>query len=154
MKVNVTVESIDINGEVMRSSTRALLEERACDYKVSYVERLSDSDKKTKTVMYITSGSLRIVRDGEIKSDFMYGEGLTHNSIYKTPYGDFPVSVITEKFSFFGNRMSLSQELFESFPGVSPSGNQINMNIEVLYQLILEGAEPMNMKVKLQVESI
>lgn len=153
MKVKVTVESTDASGEVIKSSNNALLEDRGKDYKISYVELLSeDTKEKTKTTMYVTSTSVRIIRDGEIKSDFMYAEGLTHNSLYQTPYGSLPVEVITRSFNFVGQKMTQSEGLFERYPGIINNTSAISMDIEIEYQMIMQGAEPMDLKVRICVE--
>lgn len=154
MKVRIEVESTDMSGEVIKTTNNAVLEERDKDYKLSYVEVLSDSGQKTKTIMYINPGSVRIIREGEIKSDFMYAEGLTHNSLYQTAYGNLPVSVVTKSFSFIGNKMSSSEDLFESFPGIINRTATVDMNIDISYSLAVEGTEPMDMRVKIKVSHI
>lgn len=153
MKVKVNIESTDESGEVIRTSTAAVLEERDNDYKITYVEALSDSGEKTKTTMYVTSTSVRIIRDGEIKSDFIYSEGLTHNSMYKTMYGEFPVSVVTRSFNFIGSKMTVGEDIFFNYVGVTTGReNAPSMKIDISYELFTEGAEPLAMRVSIRIE--
>lgn len=153
MKVNLVIESTAAGGDTIKSSTAAILEETENNYKVTYMEELSDSGQKAKTTMYITSTSLRIIREGEAVSDFIYAEGLEHNSVYRTMYGEFPLCVVTKSFHFIGNRMSGSEDLFCSYPGVRSRAAAIRMRIDIEYALILAGQEPLDMKVSININT-
>lgn len=152
MKVKIKVESTDCFGEIMRTETNAILEDREHDHKISYVENLSEDNIKTRTTIYISSSSMRIIRDGEIKSDLIFSNGLQHNTNYNTPFGSIPVCVETKRYDFVGRTGNVSDDMFAS-DVPNPFGKRISIDAYAEYSIITEGAEPMDMKVKLKVES-
>ena len=152
MKVKLEIESTDMDGSVMRTDTIAMMEFREKDYRLMYVEDLSGQGNKTKTTLHLTSGSLRILREGEINSDFMYADGLEHNTLYVTPYGDIPVTLVTEQFDFMGSQTEVAEDMFTQGIRVLPI--TFFMSYYVEYSLNIQGAEPMPMKVKVNVRPI
>lgn len=152
MKVRLEIESTDMEGSIMRTDTTALLERRENDYKLVYVEDLSGQGKKTRTTLLLTSGSIRILREGEVNSDFMYADGLEHNTVYVTPFGDIPVTLVTEQFDFMGSQMEIAEEI--PLPEIKSLPITFFMSYYVEYSLNMRGTEPMPMKVKVSVRPI
>ncbi|MGN0435284.1 MAG: DUF1934 family protein [Wujia sp.] len=152
MKVKLEIESTDMDGSVMRTDTIAMMELRDKDYRLMYVEDLSGQGNKTKTTLHLTSGSLRILREGEINSDFLYAEGLEHNTLYGTPYGKIPVTLVTEQFDFMGSSMEVAEDMFHASLKTLPL--TFFMSYYVEYSLNIQGAESMPMKVKVNVKPI
>ena len=100
MKVNIQFESISEDGEKIISNIFAVMEVRKFDFRLVYVEDLSGNGNMTKSTMFISPDGMRIIRKGELNTDFMYGKELTHNTTYKTPYGNVPVTIETKSFVF------------------------------------------------------
>lgn len=153
MKVKVYIESTDMDGEVSESVFNAVMEERQNDYKLSYVEDISGEGKTTRTTMYVSGSSLRIIRSGELVSDFIYSSGLEHNTTYQTPYGDIPVTIITDEYNFVGNSMSYGDDIFSG--GINPlkTGRSFTINADVKYAMQVQGAESMELGVKIKIEA-
>ena len=100
MKVNLEYESIDADGEKQLSKVAAIMEVRSDNYKLTFIEDLSGEGKTTRSTMYLSPENMRIIRKGELNTDFMFGPALVHNTNYATPYGNLPVTITTREFSF------------------------------------------------------
>ncbi len=100
MKVNIRFESISEEGEKTISNIFAVMEVRKYDFRLVYVEDLSGNGNMTKSTMVISPDGMRIIRTGELNTDFMYGKELTHNTTYGTPYGNMPVTIETKNYEF------------------------------------------------------
>lgn len=131
MKVNLHIESTDFDGEKSEVTCAAMLEKRQTDYKISYIEDISGEGKKTKSTIYIGENSIRIIRRGEVNSDFIFSKDLEHNTVYETLFGNFPVTIITKLYEI---------EKKES-----------NIKARIDYEMQLQGASPMRMSVKIHV---
>ena len=95
MKVNIEIESVDVSGEIIKTKNFAIMDVREFDFRLTYVEDLSGEGIKTRSTMFVSPEELRIIRKGELNTDFMYGKNVVHNTSYRTPYGAFPVTVTT-----------------------------------------------------------
>ncbi|MDD6401250.1 MAG: DUF1934 domain-containing protein [Lachnospiraceae bacterium] len=140
MKVNLRFESKDPNGDVIVSNFLAVMEIRKNNYKIVYMEDLSGEGISTKSTIMLARNELRLIRDGEIKADFLFGTNMVHNTAYKTVYGDIPVTLQTKDYSFDikGAKEKDSFELEKSYM----------VTAQVLYDLIIDGApQEMNMKI-------
>ncbi len=101
MKVNIELVTTDENGDVTRSKIFAVMENQGQQsYRLVYVEDLSGDKKMTRTTLMINPKNMRVSRRGEIVSDFIYEAGLVHNSMYRTSYGDIPVTIKTAGYEF------------------------------------------------------
>lgn len=132
MKVNIEFENTDHDGEVTRSTVFAIMEKRAHDYRFVYVEDLSGDGNMTRSTLIVSKHGLRIIRQGELNTDFMYEPRLVHNTTYATPYGKFPVSIETKEYSY------------------TEGGDNI-LSADVKYYLSMNGDEPLNMRIKIKV---
>ena len=145
MKVRVEFETTDETGEVSTSFHVALMEMTEQGMRLSYVEDVSGDGKKTRNTLLVSEKNLRVLRSGELQSDFMYGHDLQHNTVYQTPYGAFPVTVHTKRFS-------------HSAEGVDYEGKAINQIFRVLleldYTLTMGQDAPMYVQMKIQIASI
>lgn len=103
MRVNLVIESTDGEGTKSRSENTALMYKHNDGYRLTYSEDLSGEGEITKTTMYINSSELRIIRRGELTTDFIYSEAVTHNTAYETPFGNLPITLITEKYECIDN---------------------------------------------------
>ena len=145
MKVNLEYESIDADGEKQLSKVIAIMEIRPEDYKLTFVEDLSGEGKTTRSTMYLSPESMRIIRKGELNTDFMFGPALVHNTNYATPYGNLPVTITTKEFDFFASHPEIS------------GGNMLNggvlsldysLNVSTSYDIEMNGTKmPMSMRV-------
>lgn len=151
MKVKLYIESTDMEGEVIKTEHNAMLEEREHDYKLTYVEDISGEGKKTRTTMYICGSSMRIIRDGELVSDFIYANELEHNTSYITPFGEIPVTVITHDYSFVGNHVSYGDDIFSGVTNPLNSGKHFTIDAKADYSLIVHGTDPIIMSVKVRI---
>ena len=136
MKVNIQLESTDTDGAVSGSNISAVMQKRENDYRLVYVEDLSGDGKMTKSIMLLSDTGLRITRTGELRTDFMYGQSMTHHTSYETPYGRFPVTLETEDYDF------------------KLGGDEFIISAETGYRLIVGGQEPLFMRMKIRVTPI
>lgn len=168
MKVVVELKNVDENNDLTHSRVCALLEERDNNIKVTYVEDLSGDGRKTKTQMLISATSLRVTRRGELNSDFVYGDKMTHNTIYSTPFGEIPMTIVTKKFEFSLGHMGKSHTVvgnetatlwiepdhFEEIKFGEKLPNDFQMEINIDYDICVEGqsAMPMSLGMKIHKE--
>lgn len=137
MKVNLEIESVDISGEVIKTKNFAIMDIREFDFRLTYVEDLSGEGIKTRSTMFVSPEELRIIRKGELNTDFIYGKNMVHNTNYITPYGAFPVTVktLSYKYEFQG-------DLEDEDIGFA-------INVATDYTLQVGEDEPMKMSIKL-----
>lgn len=146
MKVNLEYESIDADGEKQISRVAAIMDVRMKDYKLSFVEDLSGDGKTTISTMYLSPDSMRIIRKGEVITDFMFGEALTHNTNYATPYGNLPVTISTNEFTFSVSHPDFRETIFAK-NGDAPCDFCISAYVS--YDILMNGVKmPMSMKVR------
>lgn len=136
MKVNIRFESTDTDGQVSVSDICAMMQKRENDYRFVYVEDLSGEGKMTKSTMLLSENSLRIIRKGELNTDFMYGKAMIHHTSYETPYGMFPVTLETENYEFMADN------------------EECIVCAEAGYKLVMDGQEPLFMHMKIYVTAV
>ncbi len=137
MKVNIEIESVDISGEVIKTKNFAIMDIREFDFRLVYVEDLSGEGIKTRSTMFVSPEELRIMRKGELNTDFIYGKNMVHNTSYITPYGAFPVTVTTLSYSY-----EFQGDLEDDEIGFA-------INVATSYTLQVGEDEPMKMSIKL-----
>ena len=137
MKVNIEIDSMDISGEVIKTKNFAIMDIREFDFRLVYVEDLSGDGVKTRSTLFVSPEELRIIRKGELNTDFMYGKNVVHNTSYITPYGAFPVTLTTlsYKYEFVG-------DLENEEVGFA-------INVATSYTLQVGEDEPMKMSIKI-----
>ncbi|MBQ8412575.1 MAG: DUF1934 domain-containing protein [Lachnospiraceae bacterium] len=146
MKVNLEYESIDMDGETHTSKVLALMEIKKLYYRLVFVEDLSGEGSMTRSIMMLSKEAMRLIRKGEINTDFVFDTTLTHNTSYVTPFGNIPVTLTTETYDF-----SVSHPEFEE---ENPMSKEIipadfSINAYASYYISIDGqAIPMSMKVK------
>lgn len=134
MRVKVRFETADFEGMTDVSEVTAVLSEDDKGYRLTYVEDLAGDGNKTKSELLVSADGLRIIRKGQIDSDFIYGNGVTCNTFYRMPYGGMPVTVETTDYEY--------HEVLGDYPDIT---------VKVEYVLIFHGQEPMNMKIKINI---
>ena len=137
MKVNLEIESKDISGEVIKTKNFAIMDIREFDFRLVYVEDLSGEGHKTRSTLFVSPEELRIIRKGELNTDFMYGKNMVHNTSYITPYGAFPVTLTTLSYSY-----ELEGDLEDEKKGFA-------INVKTTYTLQVGDDEPMKMSIKI-----
>lgn len=142
MKVNIEFDCTDMYGESTKSNVFAIMEVRRNDYRLVYVEDLSGDGNMTKSCMLISRDAMRITREGELTTDFMYGSNMVHNTSYNTPYGAMPVTVETMHYEFAVEGAS------DESPVLT---DDFKIYVNVVYRLMVGGDEPANMNMKLTV---
>lgn len=137
MKVNIEIESVDISGEIIKTKNFAVMDIREFDFRLVYVEDLSGDGHKTRSTLFVSPEELRIIRKGELNTDFMYGKNVVHNTSYITPYGAFPVTVTTQlyKYEFEGD--------------IDDDDIGFAINVSTTYTLQIGDDEPMRMSLKM-----
>lgn len=100
MKVNIEIESVDITGEKIKTKNFAIMDVRDFNFRLVYVEDLSGDGIKTRSTLFVSPEELRIIRKGELNTDFIYGNNMVHNTSYITPYGAFPVTIKTLSYKY------------------------------------------------------
>lgn len=142
MKVDIEFECTDKYGETTKTNVFAVMEIRRNDYRLVYVEDLSGDGNITKSSMLLSPEGMRVTREGELTSDFMYGSNMVHNTSYCTPYGKLPVTVETRHYEF-------------AVEGASDKGavlpHDFKIFVNVIYSLTVSGDEPMDMNMHLTV---
>lgn len=101
MRVSIVIESVDQDGIKSRSENSAVIYKESDGYRLTYTEDLSGEGNLTKTTMFLSEAELRIIRRGELVTDFIYGEALTHNTSYETPFGTIPITLVTESYEYY-----------------------------------------------------
>lgn len=137
MKVNLEIESMDISGEVIKTKNFAIMDIRDFDFRLTFVEDLSGEGIKTRSTMFVSPEELRIIRKGELNTDFIYGKNMVHNTSYITPYGAFPVTVTTLSYKY-----EFEGDLEDEEIGFA-------INVETSYTLQVGEDEPMKMSIRL-----
>lgn len=137
MKVNIEIESVDMNGEVIKTKNFAIMDVRDFDFRLVYVEDLSGDGKKTRSTLFVSPEELRIIRKGELNTDFMYGKNVVHNTSYITPYGAFPVTITTLSYKY-----ELEGDLEDEDIGFA-------INVATSYTLQVGEDEPMRMSIRI-----
>jgi uncharacterized beta-barrel protein YwiB (DUF1934 family) len=140
MKVRIEFESRDAENEVTRNLVNAVMEVHPHQYRLVFVEDLSGDGKKTKSTMLVSPDSLRIIRTGELNTDFIYGPEVVHHTSYQTPYGSLPVTLKTTSHSFSSNCYG-KPELPEDF--------EINSAVKYMITMGNEAPLPMEMKIRI-----
>ncbi len=137
MKVNIEIESVDISGEIIKTKNFAVMDIREFDFRLVYVEDLSGEGHKTRSTLFVSPEELRIIRKGELNTDFMYGKNVVHNTSYITPYGAFPVTVTTQlyKYEFEGD--------------IEDDDIGFAIKVSTTYTLQIGDDEPMRMSLKM-----
>lgn len=144
MRVKIIIESTDQDGLKNKSENTAVIFKEKNGYRLTYSEDLSGEGVLTKTTMYVSPTELRIIRRGELITDFIYGESLTHNTTYETPFGNIPVTLITESYEYTdmlhepktGININSSYTLDMGDSLMPPAS--MNMNISILQEIIEE----------------
>ena len=77
MKVRLEFKNTDADGEITTSLVTAMMEIREQDYRLLYAEDLSGDGKLTKSTLTISDEGMRIIRNGELTTDFMYADNMT-----------------------------------------------------------------------------
>ena len=103
MKVKLVVDRTDEDGTTSKSEHTAIMNRHNDGYKLTYTEDLSGEGIITNTTMFISSSQLRILRRGELTTDFIYSEALVHNTAYETPFGNLPITLTTERYEYNDN---------------------------------------------------
>lgn len=141
MRVKVIVESTDQDGIKSRSENTAVIFKENKGYRLTYSEDLSGEGTLTKTTMHISPSELRIIRRGELITDFIYGEALTHNTSYETPLGTIPITLITESYEFTdefheseNGRINISSSYTLDMGDSLMPPASMNMNISILQE--------------------
>ncbi|MBE5953343.1 MAG: DUF1934 domain-containing protein [Lachnospiraceae bacterium] len=137
MKVNLEIESMDISGEVIKTKNFAIMDIRDFDFRLTFVEDLSGEGIKTRSTMFVSPEELRIIRKGELNTDFIYGKNMVHNTSYITPYGAFPVTVTTLSYKY-----EFEGDLEDEEIGFA-------INVETSYTLQVGEDEPMKMSIRI-----
>ena len=146
MKVNLEYESIDADGEKQLSKVAAIMEVRKDNYKLTFIEDLSGEGKTTRSTMYLSPENMRIIRKGELNTDFMFGPALVHNTNYATPYGNLPVTITTKDFSFLPSHPDILGDNMLSDVSLPAD---FSLNVSTSYDIEMNGAKmPMSMRVR------
>lgn len=159
MKVNIEFESTDAYGEVSVTNVFAVMEVRQFDYRLVYVEDLSGEGKMTKSTMLMSDRELRILRTGELDTDFIYGNAMVHHTTYKTPYGVLPVTLETENYKFrVGRKGDVVSEADSNLQDGEWNGvglpDDFEIRAETGYKLIMAGQEPLAMRMKIRITGV
>ncbi len=152
MQVNIEFETTDDDGQVSKSHNFAIMEKNRVGYRLVYVEDLSGEGKMTRSTMVISPYEMRIIRKGELNMDFIYGPNMVHNTSYMTPYGNFPVTLETQSYSYDvqGKVDTPNQNIVErEISAVSEEEKGFAIRINIEYALSMSGQAPMNMGMKI-----
>lgn len=142
MKVRVEIESKDENGEVSISNNPALMELTDQGLRLSYVEDVSGEGNKTRNTLLVTKESLHVLRSGTLQSEFVYGHERKHHSVYKTPYGDFPVTIHTKRFLHKAEGVDYENKRLEQ---------AFHVLLELEYALSIGGDAPMCVSMRINI---
>lgn len=148
MKVFLEYESIDMTGEKSSSKVFAIMEIRDTDYKLVFVEDLSGEGRVTRSTMVLSEDGLRLIRKGELNTDFMFGPALVHNTSYQTPYGAIPVTLVTEDYDFFVSHPFHKEDSPFQEKNVP---KDFRLVASAKYALEIEGQEALPMSIRINV---
>lgn len=145
MKVILEFETTDETGEVSCSENTALMEMTEQGLRLCYVEDVSGDGNKTRNTLLLSDTTLRVLRNGELQSDFLYEHGMQHNTVYQTPYGTFPVTLHTKRFT-------------HNAEGVDYKNKKVTDNffieLGLAYTLSIGADTPMKMEMNLKIRPV
>lgn len=151
MRVSIEVETMDAEGDITVVNIPAAMEIRQGECRLVYVEKLSDEGGNTRTVMTISGKKMRIIRKGEINSDFIYESSLIHNTMYGTPYGTFPVTIETNRYNCRIYSVSEDGKLQKEPVWPVDRSHIHEIHAEADYKLSINGGEPLELSIKLKI---
>ena len=139
MKVKLEYESGDANGEKHTSVVTAVMKPGKENHRLTFMEDLSGEGNVTRSTMLISMDSMRLIRRGELDTEFFFGRDMVHNTGYKTPCGIFPVTITTREFEVKESHMLKEGILPENY----------SLTLYTTYILGINGEElPMSIKVR------
>lgn len=148
MKVTIEFETIDGNNECTLTKVLAVMEIRKFDYRLVYIEKLSEDGKSTANAeMLISKQGMRIKRQGALTSDFLYENALVHHTTYQTPYGTLPITITTGEYSMQVGSSTSTEDLWNQ-PSLP---EDFLIQVHAVYTLTIDGGEPMPMDVRIKI---
>lgn len=145
MKVILEFETKDESGEMSFSEHTALMEMTEQGLRLSYVEDVSGDGNKTRNTLLLSDTTLRVLRSGELQSDFWYERGMQYNTAYQTPYGTFPVRLHTKRFTHTAEGVDYKNKIMEA---------DFFIELGLAYTLTIGADTPMKMEMKLKVKPV
>ena len=126
---NVIVEITGTNdGEITFSSAKGLLIQGEDFDTVSYEEK-TDDEGSVKTDILIGPEKVSIKKSGDVMSEMIFEAGKKFSSKYVTPYGVFPMEIVTKNLIIYKEeKISASIDYLLVFGGAD---NNCNVKIEI-----------------------
>ncbi len=116
--------------ESMQEKTRGVFYKKDEKFYLIYEEKDSGIEKSQTTLKISPDGSIAIIRTGSVKTNMVFKENESHNSVYLTPYGKFDISVTTNKLKADINENNLNIELDYTMEikGMACSQNHLSLS--------------------------
>lgn len=93
MTISARTDYPDGGREDMGYTVRGALEEADGALRFAYDE----PDGAVRATLTLTEGGAVLARAGAVRSEFRFGEGAAHESLYETAHGSFPARVTTKR---------------------------------------------------------
>ena len=109
--VSVRNEQIILDGnvkDVIEIKEPGTFYEKAGHYYVVYDEEDKDLNQSVKNILKFSDNFLELMKSGHISSHMVFQKGASHSFYYRTPYGEFAITVHTEEYSISENEKSIS----------------------------------------------
>lgn len=160
MKVILEFDTMDEGENHTYSKLMAVMEKTKSvyPYRLVYVERLSEDGRSVaKSELMLSERSMRMIRKGDIDSDFLYEKGLVHNTTYKTPYGMLPISIETSEYEMeiLGDLNALDTNISmmdrHGMNGEAVAIGGFAINVRSKYTLSIQDEEPVAMDVSIKI---
>ncbi len=142
MKVILEFETKDESGEVSVSTNTALLKLTKQGIQLSYVEDVSGEGSIIRNTMLVSERQMRVRRSGAIHSDFLYEQNMQCNTIYKTPYGAFPITLHTKQYQYKAFGINYERQTLEK---------DFRVQLLLDYTLSMNSDMPMKMEMNLKI---
>ena len=100
-KVDISLEMLERSNPMMpatqsRVLMKGTMEKKGTGYLITYMEDITDDHSSmTEVRMHVNDNRVMILRSGEYSSTFVFEDRLHYDTMYRTPFGDFPLSIHT-----------------------------------------------------------
>ena len=100
--IDICVDTLERTNEMMpatqsRILLRGAMEKKGTGYLLRYTEDMSgqDQEEKTEVMLHISDERVMMMRQGQYAVTLVFERGKHYESMYQTPFGQFPVGLQT-----------------------------------------------------------
>ncbi len=83
--------------DILRTRALGTLTQKRDALFLVYKEKDAETGAVTRSILTFREGHMRLHKSGQISWEAEFREGLEYAAVYQTPYGNFPMRVITKE---------------------------------------------------------